>query len=161
MPASHQIILLVEDNDDDAFITSRAFVTAEVSAIIKRAEDGQAATDYLEGKGVYADRDKYPMPDILMLDLKLPHKTGLEVLRWVREHKTLSPMVVLILTSSSERIDVEEAYRLHVNAYVVKPTSLNHMVDIARNIQNFWLNNSIVLRPTFVFPFLLTAARLL
>lgn len=160
MPAPRQTILLVEDNDDDAFITSRAFVTAKVEVNITRTEDGQSAIDYLEGVGRYADREKYPLPDVVMLDLKLPHKTGLEVLRWVRGHKTLSPIVVLILTSSSERADVEEAYRLHVNAYVVKPTSLNHMVDIARNIQNFWLNTSIVLRPTFVFPFLLTAARL-
>lgn len=161
MPQDKQIILLVEDNDDDAFITSRAFTSAQVEAIIKRTEDGQAAIDYLDGVGAYADRKEYPLPDILLLDLKLPHKTGLEVLRWVREHKVLSPLVVLVLTSSSERGDVETAYRLHANAYLVKPTSMDHMVKIARNIHDFWLNSSIVLRPSLVFPFLLTAAKLL
>lgn len=161
MPTDPRVILLVEDNDDDAFITSRAFISAQVNATIKRTEDGQSAIDYLSGTGPYADRKAYPLPDVLLLDLKLPHKTGLEVLQWVREHEVLHPLVVLVLTSSSERIDVEKAYQLHVNAYVVKPTSINHMVEIARHIQNFWLNTAIVLRPTFVFPFMLTAARLL
>ncbi|PAW77628.1 MAG: hypothetical protein B9S32_10115 [Verrucomicrobia bacterium Tous-C9LFEB] len=161
MAKEPRIILMVEDNDDDAFITSRAFNSAQVDVTIKRAEDGQSAMDYLEGGGVYADRKTYPLPDIVLLDLKLPRKSGLEVLQWVRKHPTLHPMVILVLTSSSERADVEAAYQLHVNAYVVKPTSINHMVDIARHIHSFWLNTAVVLRPTFVFPFILTAARLI
>ncbi len=160
MPKDPQIILLVEDNDDDAFITSRAFNSAQIHVTIKRTEDGQSAIDYLSGAGPYADRALYPLPDIILLDLKLPHKTGLDVLKWVREHPVLHPMVILVLTSSSERADVEAAYQLHVNAYVVKPTSMNHMVDIARQIHSFWLNTAVMLRPTFVFPFILAAARL-
>ncbi|SDU13172.1 two-component system, unclassified family, response regulator [Verrucomicrobium sp. GAS474] len=153
-------ILLVEDNDDDAFITRRAFSTAKADLAIERADDGQAAIDYLSGTGRYADRERHPFPDLVLLDLKLPLKNGLEVLRWIRQHETLSPLVVLILTSSSERADVEEAYRLHVNAYIVKPTSINTMVEIVGHIENFWLNASNVLRPSFLSPIILAAGKL-
>lgn len=155
------VILLVEDNDDDAFIATRAFGTAQIDALITRADDGQAAIDYIQGTGIYTDRTIYPLPDLVLLDLKLPQKNGLEVLRWIRENEVFKPIVVLIMTSSSERNDVEQAYRLNANAYMVKPTSMNLMVEIAQHIQRFWLNSSVVLRPTLVLPFLITAGKLI
>lgn len=140
-------ILLVEDNDDDAFITERAFKTAGVSISMTRCRDGQSVLDYLEGKGLYGDREKYPFPTLVLLDFKIPQKSGLEILRWVRQHKIFSSLVVIALTSSSERVDVTEAYKLHINAYLVKPSSLSTMTELARAIGTFWLN-----KVTFVYP---------
>jgi CheY-like chemotaxis protein len=149
-------ILLVEDNDDDAFITERAFTSAGVKGRIHRCADGQSVIDYLSGLPPYGNRQENPVPHLILLDLKVPRKTGLEVLEWIRQHEKLSPLVVLVLTSSCEPKDVEEAYKLHVNAYLVKPTSLTAMTEIATCICRLWLDKSSLIHPSLVFPFLLS-----
>lgn len=147
-------ILLVEDNDDDAFITQRAFSSAGINAVIHRCEDGQAVIDYLSGLPPYTDRETNPVPHLILLDLKVPRKNGLEVLEWIRKHENFSPLVVLALTSSCEPKDVEQAYRLHINAYLVKPTSLSAMAEIAKCIRQLWLEKSSLIHPSLVFPLL-------
>lgn len=147
-------ILLVEDNDDDAFITQRAFSSAGINAVIHRCEDGQAVIDYLSGLPPYTDRETNPVPHLILLDLKVPRKSGLEVLEWIRKHENFSPLVVLALTSSCEPKDVEQAYRLHINAYLVKPTSLTAMAEIAKCIRQLWLEKSSLIHPSLVFPLL-------
>lgn len=139
------LILLAEDNPDEAFITDRAFRSAGVPATIRHCEDGQAVIDYLESAA--ADATNNPSstslwPRLLLLDLKMPRKNGLEVLRWVRQHEHFSLLVVLVLSSSAERQDVLDAYRLHANAYLVKPSSLSVMTEMARSIGTFWLDQA-------------------
>ncbi|HSI85475.1 MAG: response regulator [Candidatus Methylacidiphilales bacterium] len=140
------LILLAEDNPDEAFITNRAFKSAGVPATIRHCEDGQAVIDYLESVAKSADLASgglsSPLPRLLLLDLKMPRKNGLEVLRWVRQNEHFSLLIVLVLSSSAERQDILDAYRLHANAYLVKPSSLSVMTEMARSIGTFWLDQA-------------------
>jgi two-component system response regulator len=91
------------------------------------------------------------LPDLILLDLKMPRLGGLETLKWIRQHEIFSPLVVLALTSSREQRDVNGAYQLHINAYLVKPNSLGDMIEMARSIRQFWLDQSHVVRPRISF----------
>ena len=93
-------ILLVEDSADDVFFMERAMKTAKFSATLKVAKDGQVALDYLGGKGEFADREKFPMPCLVLLDLKLPHVLGLDILKWIRNQPALQGLPVVVLSSS-------------------------------------------------------------
>jgi CheY-like chemotaxis protein len=132
-------LLLVEDNEDDVFLMMRAMKMAEVASPLHVASDGQQALDYLAGAGKYADRSTFPLPVIMFLDIKLPHASGLEVLRWIREQADLRRVIVIMLTSSNYPDDVREAYRLGANSYVVKPATFQQLVDFANAFKNYWL----------------------
>jgi CheY-like chemotaxis protein len=95
--------------------------------------------DYLSGNGEYADRKRFPLPCLMLLDLKLPRVMGLEVLKWVREQPELKTIIVIVLTSSRLEPDVEMAYQLGVNAYLVKPSSPPELREMATGIKQFWL----------------------
>ena len=99
-------LLLVEDNQDDVFFMRRALTSAHVVNPLYVVEDGQAAVDYLAGAGKYADRDSYPLPAVMFLDLKLPYLSGHEVLAWIRRQKELEALLVIVLTSSNEASDL-------------------------------------------------------
>ena len=114
-------ILLVEDNEDDIFFMRRAVARSGIECSLQVVQDGQRAVDYLEGKGQYADRDKYPMPTLVFLDLKLPYIHGFEVLTWIREQPHLKDLCTLILTSSPEERDRLRATQLEAKAFYVKP----------------------------------------
>jgi CheY-like chemotaxis protein len=132
-------ILLVEDNEDDVFLMTRALKNALVDLPLQVAPDGQQALDYLAGIGPYADRVTYPKPAITFLDIKLPQVSGLEVLRWMREHSDWRRSVVIILTSSNHPDDVRQAYDLGANSYVVKPASFQQLVEFAKGFKSYWL----------------------
>lgn len=140
-------ILLVDDNDDDAFFVERAFQTTGIEANIARCIDGQEAISYLENKPPFSQATFHPRPDLVLLDLKLPVKDGLDVLAWIRKNETFSNLIVVVLTSSAEKRDIERAYMLHANAYITKPGSLQTMVDLARAIHLCWLQTCLRLRP--------------
>lgn len=142
-------ILLVEDNDDDAFLTQRALQSVGITEKITRCRDGQAVIDYLIDltKPCPAEQ-KMCAPDLILLDLKIPRLGGLEVLKWIRSHEVFHPVVVLALTSSSQKKDVHLAYQLNINAYLVKPSSLNEMTQLARTIRDFWLGQIHLIRPS-------------
>jgi CheY-like chemotaxis protein len=143
-------ILLAEDNDDDAFLTTRAMESAGISHSIQHCRNGQDVIRYLEQ--FISDRQaptEAPLPELVLLDLKMPRLGGLETLRWIRAHDTFSPLIVLALTSSREERDVKTAYQLHINAYLVKPSSLSEMVDLARAIRHFWLDQNHFILPCF------------
>lgn len=137
-------ILLVEDNPDDVFFMQRAVKAAAVQNPLQIAVDGQEAIDYLAGAGKFSDRAAFPLPCLMLLDLKLPRKTGHDVLRWVREREDLASVIVIALTTSRESNDIAEAYRLCVNAYVVKPTSPAELTDIMVKIREFWIGLNVV-----------------
>ena len=131
-------ILQVEDDPNDVFFLRQAMTKAGVANPIHVASDGQQAIDYLAGAGKFADRDKFPLPCLVLLDLKLPHVMGLAVLQWIREHSGL-PLVVVLLSASGNDSDIATAYRLGANAYLVKPSQASKLVDMAKAIKDFWL----------------------
>ena len=132
-------ILLVEDNRDDVFLMKRALKRADIANPLYVVEDGQKAIDYLSGAGGYNDRGNYPLPAILFLDLKLPFKSGHEVLAWIREQEKFDTLVVVVLTSSDEPRDVSKCYELGANSYVVKPPTAEKLLDLARAFKWYWL----------------------
>ena len=142
MTAFPHPILVVEDNADDFFFLERAFKLAEVPNELRHADDGQRALDYLQGAGLFTDRAANPLPSLILLDLKLPLMHGFEVLGWIRKQPALKHIVVIVLTSSSEVRDVERAYELGANAFLVKPTSVDKLIEIVRSLETFWLRHN-------------------
>jgi len=136
-------ILIVEDNEDDFFILQRAFTNAGIKTQLCQALDGEEAIHYLGGVGKYADRAAYPMPAMVLLDLKLPKIPGHDVLAWIRQRSELNGLVVIVLSSSRESTDIEKAYQLGTNAYMVKPSALNELVDAIKALQTFWLRYNV------------------
>jgi DNA-binding response OmpR family regulator len=133
-------ILLVEDSEDDIFFMKRAMTTAGITNPLQVLEDGEQAISYLSGSGEYQDRERYPLPNLVLLDLKLPYKSGLDVLQWIREHSELETTIVIVLTSSKEDADVDRAYRIGANSYLVKPPSAEKLLELAKALKLYWLN---------------------
>jgi len=138
MASTRQTILLVEDDPNDVFLIQRAFRKANLG-LLQVVGDGEAAVAYLSGVGVYADREKYPLPILLLLDLKLPLKSGLEVLAWVRQQSQVARLLVVVLTSSRETVDLKRAYALGTNSYLVKPVAFNALLEMVQSLNLYWL----------------------
>jgi len=149
MAESAKTILLVEDDDNDVFFLTYAFESAGVVNPLIVVKDGQEAIDYLAGTGRYSDRAIYPLPCLVLLDLKLPVRPGLDVLRWIGQQPHLKPLLVIVLTSSRDANDVDESYRLGARSFLVKPLSIHERLEAARVIKRYWLelNQSPTLRP--------------
>lgn len=134
-----QIILLVEDTDDDAELTIRAFSRANVINPIVLARDGVEALDYLFGRGAHAGRDPSDIPAVVLLDLNLPRVDGISVLRTVRANEVIKHVPVVVLTSSNEDKDRLAAYDHHANSFVRKPVNYDEFVEAARQLGLYWL----------------------
>lgn len=132
-------ILLVEDNPDDVALTLRAFRKNNVSNDVVVVEDGMEALDYLFCNGTYAGRAGQPLPQVVLLDLKLPRVDGLEVLRRIRADERTRFLPVVILTSSVEEQDIAEGYKLNANSYVRKPVNFDEFIEAARQLGLYWL----------------------
>lgn len=139
MMAEQYPILLVEDSEDDQTLIRRAFAKAKLSNPLHIVDDGDKAVAYLSGSGIYADRDKHPLPTIILLDLKLPRRSGHEVLAWLRAEASLPRIPVVVLTSSAETADVKRAYDLGANSYLVKPVAFDGLIEMVRNLGVYWL----------------------
>ncbi len=137
--AQDKIILLVEDNPDDEALTLRAFKKNNIKNGVVVARDGAEALDYLFGAGKHAGRDVKDLPQVVLLDLKLPKVDGLEVLRRIRADERTKLLPVVILTSSKEDKDVINGYRLGANSYVRKPVSFDEFLEAARALGLYWL----------------------
>lgn len=133
-------ILLVEDDSNDVILIRRAFRKAEIEIPIHIVSDGEEAITYLTHQSPYDDLEKYPRPTLVLLDLKLPRVTGLEVLEWVRTQPELKRLLVVVLTASQESPDVNKAYDLGANSYLVKPVNFNDLVALTETIHSYWLN---------------------
>src|ERR1043165_6420004 len=133
------VILLVEDSEDDITIIRKAFERAGVRNPLFVVKDGEAAVAYLSGTGKYSVRDEYPLRALILLDLKLPGMDGFEVLRWIRETPGLSSLRVIVLTSSENIRDVNAAYQLGANSFMVKEMDFQNSVELARLITDLWL----------------------
>ena len=132
-------ILLIEDNADDEALTVRAFRKNNIRNEIIVARDGAEALDYLFGKGAHEGRDTSQLPQVVLLDLKLPKVDGLEVLRRIRDDKRTALLPVVILTSSKEQQDIINGYRLGCNSYVRKPVDFDQFIEAARQLGLYWL----------------------
>jgi len=132
------VILLVEDRDDDVILVLRSFDKAGIKNPIKVVKDGEEAIGYLEGSGKYSNREDHPLPELILLDLKLPKVDGFEVLRWIRTHPELSRLRVVVLTCSDNIRDVNLAYSLGANSFLVKPMDFNHFVELSSFIADNW-----------------------
>ncbi len=135
-------LLIVEDQENDILFLKHAFQKAGIANPVQVVQDGQQALDYLAGTGSYADRRTYPLPAMIFLDLKLPQVHGLDVLQWLRENSNLPPIVVVVWTSSSLDEDIARAYRLGANSYVVKPSSMDKLVEIVKDFANWWFKHN-------------------
>ena len=129
---NQQTILLVEDNEDEVFIIRNVFKKAAVANPLHVACDGEQAIGYLSGEGSYSDRQKFPLPVIVLMDLNMPKKNGLEVLKWIREHPSLSTLTVHLLTASNRPSDIEVAAQLGANAYLIKPGKIEELLEIVK-----------------------------
>jgi CheY-like chemotaxis protein len=135
-------ILLAEDNDDDVFILRRALKQAEVKNPLQLARDGQELMDYLSGAGAFAARRDYPMPFLLLLDLKLPLHNGLEVLQWMRRDPRFARVTVAVLTSSAEQRDLKSARELGARFYLVKPPKSQTLASMMALLRAEWTGDS-------------------
>ena len=133
-----QFILLVEDDDNDVVLIQHAFKKAGLKESLKVVRSGEQAIEYLSGEGDYADRDRFPLPFLLLLDLKMPGTNGFEVLQWVRAEPDLKRLLVVVLTSSNLQADVDRAYELGANSYLVKPVELAQMVHMVQRFEAYW-----------------------
>lgn len=133
-------ILLADDNPDDVLIFCRAFKKAGFMNPVQVVTDGEMAIQYLRGEGAYADRSAFPLPYLLLLDLKMPRLGGLEVIQWVRSQSSgIEQTPVIVLTTSSHGPDVSAAYRAGANSFLVKPTDLADFVRQMKVMGDFWL----------------------
>jgi len=137
---SKKTILLVEDESSDAELLIRAFKKAGVQNPIRHLDNGDAALFYLQGIDTYVDRDKNPLPALILLDLKLPGMSGLELLRWLRQQKNLRRIPVLILTSENDARLMDAAYDAGANSYLLKSVSPDEIERVVNLITNYWLN---------------------
>jgi CheY-like chemotaxis protein len=132
-------ILIVEDNEDDILLMKQAIRAASISNPLQVVEDGREALAYLEGTGKYADRKQYPLPTIVLLDLKLPYMSGHDVLKWIRQQSRFETMVVIVLTSSAEPRDLRQSYASGANSYIIKPPTADQLLDLAKAFRWYWL----------------------
>ena len=132
-------ILLAEDDQNDIMLIRRAFTKSHVVNPIACVENGEEVVNYLSGNGVYSDRDQHPLPFMLLLDLKLPRMSGHEVLKWLRAQQGLRRLPVVVLTSSREPADINRAYELGANSYLVKPVVFEEFTTLLKQLQVYWL----------------------
>jgi CheY-like chemotaxis protein len=132
------LILVAEDDLNDALLLKKAFEKSGIRNPVHISPNGQDAIAYLQGSGEYVDRERHPFPSVLITDLKMPLKTGFEVLVWLRGHPKCNVVPVLVLSASREEQDVRKAYELGANAYLVKPSTFNELMTLVRTIYDFW-----------------------
>ena len=137
--SEHPVILLAEDNDDDVAMLRRAFLQAGIDLPLQVVPNGEEAIAYLMGEGRFSNRAEYPLPDLFLLDLKMPGTNGFEVLAWLRHHPTLAPLRTVVLTTSDEIRDVNQAYLLGANSFLTKPVDVTDFKSTLQEMFNFFL----------------------
>jgi two-component system, response regulator len=136
---SSKLILLVEDNPDDEILTLRALKKANIANRIEVVRDGAEALDFVFCAGSYAGRDTNEVPQLILLDLKLPKVSGLQVLERIRADERTKRIPVVILTSSTEPVDIKTGYDLHVNSFVSKPVNFQDFSEVVQRLGLYWL----------------------
>jgi CheY-like chemotaxis protein len=132
-------ILIVEDSPDDLLLIERAFEKAKILNPLQVAPDGEQAIAYLEGENSFADRIRYPLPSLVLLDLRLPRKSGFDILQWIRRHERLSSLPVVMLGSSHSGLDIKRSYALGASSYLVKPVSPQALLQLVQGMNLDWM----------------------
>ena len=148
---TNHTVLLVEDDENDVFFMERAFREAGITTPLHVVNDGRQAIDYFCGKGKFTDRKRWPLPCLMLLDLKLPYVLGLDVLKWLRTHSEFRSIVVVVLTSSKQDTDIERAYALGANSYLVKPPDVQQLVAMVKKIKEYWMETNQIGPPCIEF----------
>ena len=143
MSNPRSVVLYVEDEETDRFLVQRAFVKEGLEPALRMVNHGQAAIDYLLGEGEYAERENYPLPGVVLLDLNLPEVHGFEVLKWIRGHPSLRELPVVIFTSSAREDDRDRARLLGANEFLQKPALPSLFQEVARKLNEQWLTQSV------------------
>jgi len=136
------VILLVEDREDDVVLVRKAFEKAELANPVYVVRNGEEAVAYLTGDAAFANRNEYPLPDLILLDLKMPKLDGFETLLWIRNQPGIRNIPIVILTSSEQLRDVTRAYALGANSYLVKPVDFEHSIELVKVLHRYWLRTS-------------------
>ena len=133
------VIMLVEDREDDVLLVRKSFQKAYIDNPLQVVRDAEAAMHYLAGEGPFANRAEYPLPDLILLDLKLPGMDGFDLLRWIRRQPGFGSIAVVVLTSSDAIRDANRAYALGANSFLVKPLDFENFIETATTLKKFWL----------------------
>jgi CheY-like chemotaxis protein len=136
-------ILYAEDEEDDVIFLEHALRQASSPCMLKAVPDGQQAIEYLAGDGDFADRSRHPLPALILLDIKLPKKSGLEVLDWIRQQPGFKSSPVVMLTSSTRQEDMDNAHQLGANDYLLKPSNPLKLAELVRTLHDRWLTQSV------------------
>ena len=139
MRVAEEIILLAEDDEDHARLIRMAFKKSGLVNPLHIVSDGEQAIAYLQGEGPYANREEYPLPILLLLDLKMPRTDGFAVLEWIRQQPSLKRLPVIALTTSENIYDVNRAYDLGANSFLVKPLNMEDFMRLTQAIHGYWL----------------------
>ena len=140
-------ILYVDDDENDVLLLRHALRCAKQSVDLKIVNDPEKASAYLEGRDGYADRESHPFPSLVLLDLKMPRMHGLEVLNWIRRHPKLKRLVVIVFTASNHGVEVNRAYEMGANSYLVKPVELGALVEMIKLMGSYWMTVNV--KPTY------------
>ncbi len=132
-------ILVAEDDPTDAYFFERAFRRTGIPVTLHFVRDGQEVLDYLQGQGQFADRRRHPLPQLLLLDLNMPRLDGFDVLTWVRQQPGLNNVLIVMFSSSDEPRDINRAYGLGANSYLVKPHSMAELTALVGRFKKYWL----------------------
>jgi CheY-like chemotaxis protein len=133
-------VLHIDDDPNDTELLRAATRKAGTCFNLQNVEDGEMAIAYLSGADIYADRRLYPLPSLILLDLKMPRTTGLEMLAWIRKHPELSRLPVVVLSGSELHEDIRQAYAIGANSYLVKPLGFEALVDLVKDVNAVWLS---------------------
>jgi len=133
------LILIADDREDDVLLMQRSLEKAGVTNPLQVVHNGEETIAYLRGEGRFSNRAEYPLPALLLLDLKMPRKDGFEVLEWIRQESAIRALRIIVLTSSENIRDVSRAYELGANSFLVKPMDFENAVELARFVKDYWL----------------------
>jgi len=133
------VILLAEDRPDDVALVKQSFSNADIRNPLYVVPDAGETIAYLQGHGPFGDRARFPFPDLILLDLQMPQRSGFAVLEWLRSHPAPQPARAVVLTSSCEVHDIKEAYRLGASSFLVKPADFEDYTALSRTMAKFWL----------------------
>ncbi|MGV3771516.1 MAG: response regulator [Verrucomicrobiales bacterium] len=137
--ADKAIILIVDDDEDDVLLLKTALGDAGINSNLRVVNDGEQAVSYLSGAGKYVNRQEYPLPTLVLLDLNMPKKSGFEVLEWIRQQPVLKRLPIVVLSSATQRPQINRAYELGANAYMAKITKFDDFVERIKILHRYWL----------------------